>query len=322
MIGALVAAASVAVHTKPETTLHIHLFTKDVKRESFAFFKERVERLHAKCIVEEHVCDDALLEGVPSWRGSKMTFVRCFLDQLLPTVDWCLYLDCDILYLASPEEHIALGQQGTYVSATPCPFEPDHPAEVAWAKQYLNFDFDPALYFNAGVILFNLKQCREENTSDKIRAFVDRFRGKILYADQTVLNMLFYGQTRILPGKYNAFSIYLTTEQLLDAPVIHYAGDAPWVASKMQLPTNRFKLWHAFADKYIWEEKGASYRYCFGKRCNLIPTLLLAFIRCPIIGRAFATFANHFVKDMNLKIIRKRFLRLPDCSTDAVSKVL
>ena len=107
MPGALVAAAGVAVYAKPDTPLHFHLFTEGIKDETFEHFASTLKRLHAKSNVSRHECDESILGGLPYWAGSRMAAVRCHYATLMPDVDWCLYLDCDILYLASVEEHFS-----------------------------------------------------------------------------------------------------------------------------------------------------------------------------------------------------------------------
>ena len=76
MPGATVALAGVAVNARAETPLRFHVFTEDVKRESFALLEKTILRLHPKSVVEEHVCDDSILAGLPAYNGSRMAWVR------------------------------------------------------------------------------------------------------------------------------------------------------------------------------------------------------------------------------------------------------
>ncbi len=65
MPGATVALASVAVSARAETPLRFHVFTENVKRETFAFLEKTILRLHPQSVVEEHVCDESILAGLP-----------------------------------------------------------------------------------------------------------------------------------------------------------------------------------------------------------------------------------------------------------------
>ena len=108
MPGAEVACAGVAIKAKPETELQFHVFTEDVLTSSIARMEASLKRLHSRSVVHQHVCSDELLKGLPYWGGSRMAAVRCLVANILHDVRWCLYLDCDILYLASVEEHFRI----------------------------------------------------------------------------------------------------------------------------------------------------------------------------------------------------------------------
>lgn len=97
----LAAAASVAVFSKPETELVFHLFMENATDERFAMVAGELQRLRP-CQVLRHDCDMRRINelNLASWRGgtgTKNIWIRTFLSELLPDVDWCISLDCDVL---------------------------------------------------------------------------------------------------------------------------------------------------------------------------------------------------------------------------------
>lgn len=160
------------------------------------------------------------------------------LPHLLPHLDKVLYLDGDVLVR---EDLRALYETGLG----------DRPAA---AVRDIGLD-DNALgipdYFNAGVMLLNLKQLREEGAPAALEE-MRRTRTDLTYMDQDCSNILFAGRVRLLPMRYNCFySIFLrlkrrypvrrinrffgtsypTLEALgEDAAILHLAGhDKPWL---------------------------------------------------------------------------------------------
>lgn len=264
MPGATVALAGIALNAKPETELVFHVFTEDVKRNTLQFLEAALKRLHARSVVVEHICDESILAGLPNYAGSRMCWVRCFYARILKDVDWALYVDCDVLYLASPEEHFSYAEDSVYACVVR-DMSPDAPLEdKVWAARECGVELDIDHYFNSGVMLFNFKKFREDAIPERIADFI-KAHSKTNYADQTAMNVLFNGKgIKLIPEKFDWLQIYLDDQALAQQPVIHYVSGIPWLPRRAVVANGRFRLWHAFADKYVWQKSGESYRRCFG----------------------------------------------------------
>lgn len=278
--GALVALAGVAVHAKPETALEFHVFTEGVKDESIAFMRATLKRLHPNCELEQHVCDENLLKGLPYWAGSRMAAVRCYYATLMPDVDWCLYLDCDVLYLASVEEHFSYRDENVYACVVQEESAKTRREECAWIHDERVNDSN---YFNSGVVLFNFKKMREDGIPKRLVQFF-KDHPDVPSPDQDALNATFAGNIKLLPQKFDRLQIYLTDEKMSEHPVVHYVCGNPWLPKYGVVMNNRFRLWHAFADRYIWQKRGESYRRLFSRKMLVIKWLLYWVLRLPIVG--------------------------------------
>ncbi len=265
MPGALVALAGVAVYAKTETPLHFHIFTEAVKRETIEYTKATLTRLHSKCVVEEHVCDESILAGLPYWAGSRMASVRCNFPYILKDVDWCLYLDCDVLYLASVEEHFSYRDESVYACVVQEECAKTRHEACTWAKARCRVNVPDDEYFNSGVMLFNFKKCREDKVPEKIEQFFKDYPDVEL-PDQTAMNVIFNGNKRMILPKFDRLQIFMSDEKLRERPVIHYVSGNPWLPKFGEVASYRFRIWHAFVDKYIYQKKGESYRKCFPKK--------------------------------------------------------
>ena len=321
MPGATVTLASVAVNAKPETALHFHVFTEGVKRESFAFLEQTILRLHPASVIEEHVCDESILAGLPMYAGSRMSWVRCFYSRILKDVDWAIYLDCDVLYLASPEEHYSYRDDSVYACAARDMSEHAPKEDVEWARRECGVELDPNRYFNAGVMLFNFKKFREDSIPEKIAEFIKE-HPQTNYADQTAMNVLFNGSNiKLIPEKFDWLQLYLDDAALRQRPVIHYVSGVPWLPKLGAVANGRFKLWHAFADRFIWNEKGRSCKNLFSGRQLMLKRLCCAILRLPGVGFFFAYLLKCLGRINNARGWRWAQTR-NDCSGRVMEEVL
>ena len=287
MPGAVVALTSIALNAKSETMLHFHVFTEEVKRETFAFLEQTINRIHPKSIVQEHVCDESLLAGLPMYAGSRMSWVRCFYSRILKDVDWALYIDCDVLYLASPEEHFSYVDDSVYACVAKDMSVSAPQEDKEWTKHECGIDLNTDSYFNAGVMLFNFKKFREDGIPEKVSAFIQA-HPKTRYADQTAMNVLFNGQNiKVIPQKFDWLQIFLDDNALALRPVIHYVSGIPWLPTLGVVANGRFRLWHKFADKYVWQKDGESCRRIFSGSHLLLKNLLYNMLRLPLLGNCF-----------------------------------
>lgn len=88
-------------------------------------------------------------------------------------------------------------------------------------------------YFNAGVLLINLKKWREERVKDETIEFIKTNASRIKYCDQDALNAILHDKWLPLDREWN-FMPHLTYPDLKKKKpaIIHYAGPKkPWKAN-------------------------------------------------------------------------------------------
>lgn len=174
------------------------------------------------------------------------TYYRFLVLDIFEGYDRVLYLDCDMVVNSDIAELFFIDMNDEYVAAVR---DYDFIAGCAERKdfysknvlKYINIGdyFD---YFQAGVILFNLKMLRKKFSSEKL--FKVALSRDWWFHDQDVLNCLFNGHIKYLDDKWNVFSLLekgsarenLITKVLpakfaesyhksVDMPcIIHYAG--------------------------------------------------------------------------------------------------
>ena len=193
--------------------------------------KEWVDRLEAMKMI--------------TYRGGHAANLRLFFtDYVEDDVERLLYLDCDTIICADLSELFETPMQSS-------------PAAVvldslsAYYKKELELGANDG-YFNSGVVLFDVKNWKEQNCRERIIDTICNTELPIVNPDQDVLNLVLREQKTILPPKYNFqtthqvysdksyFKVYMKEgyysaseiEKDREAPVILHAyrflGQFPW----------------------------------------------------------------------------------------------
>lgn len=149
-----------------------------------------------------HVVPDERLVGLPTdgFTG-KGSWYRIFLPELLPDVERVLYLDVDLLVLASLLPLFELEFGDALVAAVTNVFEPAHvhrPAALGLGG--------PEAYFNAGVLLLNLRGMRAHRTTAQLLEYGVGHAEELLWRDQDALNVVLADHRLELPPRWNCMN--------------------------------------------------------------------------------------------------------------------
>ncbi|MSS14427.1 DUF4422 domain-containing protein [Porcincola intestinalis] len=177
------------------------------------------------------------------------TYFRLLMPSILPDYDKVLYLDSDIvvnadlaeLYNEDIDGYLLAGCHDADTAGLYNGFEPDK-------KEYMDNVLkikQPYEYFQAGVLLFNLKEFRDTYSTKEMLEFAASYKWQLL--DQDVLNFLAQDKTKIIDMSWNVMTNWrgiripniinrapkYLRDEYMDArshpKIIHYAGpDKPW----------------------------------------------------------------------------------------------
>ena len=176
-------------------------------------------------------------EGFASGHITTATYYRLLIPDLFPQFDKVIYSDIDIIFQQDLSGLFRDSlQNGELVAAVldlaiddVFYFHSDLPAKIGKSVKD---------YFNAGFLVMNLKQMREEGTTE---AFEKHAKIKYDQNDQDVLNIVCRGRVQLLPSLYNFqlnhFSNYMwkrkkagiSFEELFKKATLHYTWkNKPW----------------------------------------------------------------------------------------------
>lgn len=216
----------------------VHVFeeslSKDVKNDLLAFVETFGQSLKFYHVTSE------LLEGCEIQVGSAVTmatFYRLIVTSVISdiTIERILYLDCDMVVNCNLACLFDMDMREYPVAAVRDICKPQgeqHAYDIA-----MSYD---SRYFNAGMMLIDLKKWRENNYEKRLLEVSARLKSRS-FPDQDPLNIVFRGKWLELAPTWNRFHFvryydvhFCTKHDMLDyishPKIIHYANPTcrPW----------------------------------------------------------------------------------------------
>lgn len=153
------------------------------------------------------------------------TYYRLFIESMFPKYDKALYLDCDIVVLGDISKlyNIKLGNKlvGAIREQIICSNEV--------FRQYTNISMGikPEKYFNAGILLMNLKKFRENRIQDQFVSLIREYNFDVVDPDQAYLNVLCKNKVKYIKINWNKESLEEKCKGKIQ--ICHYAlYKKPW----------------------------------------------------------------------------------------------
>lgn len=248
-----VAMASVLLNTKVPQKVCFYLIDDEIKLANKIKITETVQKLQGN-IEFVKIKNNDLANCYVSGELSRASYFRLDIANILSeSVERIIYLDCDLLVYADIAEMWNIDMQGKPVAAT-CDLGIMASCRIRKQKhKQIGLSFD-APYFNAGVLMMDLKKWREGNYAADIIKLASE--NQFSNHDQDALNKFFMYNWQeiplkwdVIPPVFNLFTKILTKPDLrkkaieakLNPAIFHYAGGyKPW----------EYKVYTGFNEEY------------------------------------------------------------------------
>lgn len=181
---------------------------------------------------------------IDTGRFNPIILSRLFIARLLPAhIDRILYFDCDIAIDGSIQPLWSM-ELGSCIAAMAM-----EPTATPAIKQQIGFAHEQP-YYNSGVLLIDMVKWRNESIETKLIEYLAAKGGKLLFADQDLLNVVLQGRIQLIPPRFNFYCPYkyhrfetlvkkvpdykIVTQNAFEAAkkepvVIHFLGaERPW----------------------------------------------------------------------------------------------
>ena len=187
---------SILKNTETKKQIRFHILTNFISAKNKKILYKLKSIKNFELLYYE--INDEKIKNFPINRNwiSMATYYRFLIpDVLFSDIEKCLYLDCDLICLGDIED-LWNYDIDNYLAGVV-----EDAATVGYNKR-LGFPKENK-YFNAGVLLLNLKNIRKISLLEKCREFYELKKDVLVDQDQGILNGVFYGQCFYLPIIWN-----------------------------------------------------------------------------------------------------------------------
>ncbi|MCR4946960.1 MAG: glycosyltransferase family 8 protein [Lachnospiraceae bacterium] len=209
---------------------------------------------------------------------SKETYYRLLAQKLLPeSVERILWLDGDTIVRGDLSDFYHMDLKGKLIAACDLGFLNESNRADVLKRLFLPSDAKP---FNAGVILYDMEEIQKHIDPDIYMQYVQYLGKHLFFADQDVLNAVFYNQVYYVdPHVYNWIRIFEPIEMtgkrvdFRAVKILHYNGSSkPWNADYCGLYSHVFWRYakHIEGWELCYEDVKESQRKSRRKRLNIL----------------------------------------------------
>ncbi len=222
-----------------ENPIIIYIIDSKISKKNKALLTKTVKKFNAE--IKYLLIDLNLYAGfIVTHHLTQETYHRISIPDLLEKdIDKVIYLDSDMIIKEDITKLWDINIDSHFISA----------ALEAWLglKKLRHKDLsipEDCDYFNAGVLVLNLKKWREHNITNQIIDFMKKNQSIIRYPSQDSMNAILHDKWLQLDPKWNYQSKHLyNTDLRIEPAIIHYTGtdSKPWWSSKHPLCDEYFK---------------------------------------------------------------------------------
>jgi len=240
-----VTLASILKNDRHNTEFKVFVIDTGISEEN----KNRIKKLEGNYLIDFIPVQPEMFEDFPSiYHLKTLNYARLLLPSLV-SCDKILFLDCDLLVLDDLTELYAMDFDENYA----CAVRERLSDELYIKKQIKNLGIRN--YFNAGVMLLNLKKMREDDIQNKSMCFAQEHPEKILLLDQCVLNHVFEDRVKFVDKRWNYQYKLNKSPKPKNPAIIHFVGwEKPF-----------FGFAHPYENLYYKYLKLTPYRMSFWK---------------------------------------------------------
>lgn len=285
--GLAVAACSIAKSAAVEAKLRFHILHIGLTEDDQNWLANRIRSYHLESDIVFHDVSDADMSDFPVYASSKMPYARLLLPQILSPVKFVIYSDVDVLWSADVSDLWALRKSIPLVGCVRELSSGTLKMEQQWFCKN-GLPFDAAHYFCTGISLYNLNEIHRRDAFAAVLEFGRNYKGYNC-ADQSMMYGALGKEVTLLPDRWQTFPRNGVKTKCGEPVVLHYAGEAPWKASRItKMLTDTQLLWFDMCAEVFGETKWQSLRN-FYKVWEIVAyrAVFLAIFRIPPLHALF-----------------------------------
>lgn len=206
----------------PKQNFHFHILASDFTKESINKFKILAQQYNINISI--YIVDSNYFYKLPTKSVFPIpTYFRFLLPILNKNLSKIIYVDADIICLNNIEELLSFNLDNNIIAAVP-------DSETMNQNRNNALNLKSHIYFNAGMLLVNVKEWNKYNVTNKLIETVLNTVYKLDFLDQDALNLILTQKVVYLPKKFNYFNNgKVTDKEIKDIVLLHFtASPKPW----------------------------------------------------------------------------------------------
>ena len=254
----IISIRSMLANASPDRFYRFHILITDVSERSRRVAKE-LESENVEILFEDVTTYLNALQTKLPLRDyySKTTYFRLFIADMFPQYDKAIYLDSDTVVLGDIAELYDVDLKDNYVGAVTERVMSDVDVYGRYAEQVVGID--RRAFFNAGMMLINCKQFRDNKLLNKFGELLAAYNF-VVTQDEDYLNLMCKDRVLHLDRKWNTEILPEFSIDPEQVAIFHYIMvSKPW-----HYPDCRFAdyFWkYAEQTEFYDELRQASYSY-------------------------------------------------------------
>lgn len=221
-------------HDKKSSQLCLHLLHNNLNAKDLQYIEDLTNK--NSILLSVYFINNVILKGFRvNQHLTLATYYRVLISELLDNkIDKVIYLDSDIILKQDILDLWMFNIENFAIGAV---------IDIYGEDRMLDLNISNSNgYFNAGILVMNLKKWRNERLGEKVIQYINENMDKLTYLDQDALNAVLYKDWTPIPAKWNVqsnmFNVnsvirYLSLKELRKAinepAIIHYtSASKPW----------------------------------------------------------------------------------------------
>ncbi|WP_104747663.1 glycosyltransferase family 8 protein [Helicobacter cetorum] len=236
---------------------HVHCFTKDITQDDKLLLQESIlpfEDFVVLSFTPHTILDNQILEYLPevcAKRYGILVLCKLFLASIYQEVDKIIAIDVDMHFYGDISSAFFIDIQDYYFAMvkdiTSLWSKQQFNANIATRAKLNNIDISRLSEldmehnhqgYNGGFFIANLELWRKNNLQEQAISYLKSHGKSLFYAEQTLINILFYEHILELPLKYNLCIDFLQNKKpkdrlriFKDCIILHFnTGTKPFLA--------------------------------------------------------------------------------------------
>lgn len=292
-----IAVASLLYALRQRTrAIYIHVLDLGLTDKQWNQLIDLWGRIQSKAIFKRHIISTQQFAKYKKWNNSYAPYARLELPDLIPDAEWCLYADCDTLFLCDPQQLEPLLDNNKALIGHRNPIAISNEFDKKWFDdKSIHLDFSK--YICSGLVAINLNWFREHNAKQKCIVFLDKYPD-VLTPDQSALNYVCRNNIGLFSDGWGDFAYEAIKTDACYC--LHYAGTTPWNPPKSWMfycgEHKLLDIWYEFAYEIAHEPNLKSkfmpnHKFLIPK---IIATILWPLLRIVAFGGIYTkSFADH-----------------------------